>query len=179
MKMYEHWLRLVSRVLPESYATRVWAKWWFVALAFCALSSVLGGVAQRLEWTEYIPAAVVSMGTLIALSIFAPFTGGVFSGRRAAFAITGVWLPFFIQTALCQPLSSIRLLAEKLVGFSGFPRLPCPWAAGHVIGNAVFCAITTVMVLLIAKVFPADRLSSKSSGRKRHGSGISNPRQGL
>jgi hypothetical protein len=167
MKTYQNWLRLVSKVLPESYATPVWAKWWFVALACCALSSFLGGVPQRLEWTEYIPAAAVSMGTLLALSIFAPFTGKVSLGRRAAFAIAGVWLPFLIQAALCRPLFSIRLLVEKFAGFTGFPRLPCPWASGHMVGNSVFCAISTVLVVLAAKVFGADKLSSKSGGRKR------------
>jgi hypothetical protein len=152
------WADLFNRVLQRGGAANapVWRRTWGGALIVCFLCTFLRGTADvSREWIEYLPGGLISELALIFLCIRFPFTTHVAFWRLVVFPIVGVWLPFTCQVLSSPPLALVQVIFEKLIGWSGFPRLAVPWAYGHGFLNASACVVMTIVVASTALVLEA------------------------
>jgi hypothetical protein len=155
------WTALCNRVFQRGASgnAAVWRKTWSGALILCFLCTLLRGTADvSREWIEYLPGGLISELTLVVLGLRFPFSTQVPFWRLAIFPIAGVWLPFVCQVLSSPPLALVQLILERLVGWSGFPRLAVPWAYGHGFLNAFACIVMTMVVTITALLLGAKEL---------------------
>jgi hypothetical protein len=114
---------------------------------------------QENGFFDYVPAAAISEGTLIIVSLRAPFIVFVPAWRRGVFAVLAFWSPYVVHWIASRPAGEfISIAATKVIGF-GVPGVMSPGSRGA--EPLLFGLLASLLIVITTVVLPASKPSRR------------------